>query len=518
MSTSIERRANLNCTAYQPYKDESYQYNETIVQDMVYWQDIPTDKDYLSPFYYHHDFDHQQPKYITFELDIGGWNNVRMAFETVLVMAHAMGRTLVLPPQQEIYLLSSSKTIASHNVTNVVNLSTIFSLQTIQEQYKGINIITMEEFLQTEAMNGNFYNRDTKEPSYPPYNRTNWDNMDCDELYQWLESDGKRSIWNHEGCVAVFSSSSFDSYDNIIAQFTARTQNGTNIPSYEQYIGHPTRVYDAPMDRLMEQINGRRELCSYTRKDEKERVIHFVGGRNVEDLHNGRLLSPFYAFLFFENWKQDVWVKRFIRDAVRYNDPIQCAAARVVTAIRAHARQQHHSNTNGYFDAFHVRRGEFQYKKTKITSEEMYTISSDIIPDGSTVYIATDLRKKNRNQFFHALSEHYDLMYLDDFLYLLDGIDPNLYGMIEQLIVSQSRIFFGCWFSTFTSYINRIRGYHTDMKKQYPGYQSGIIPSYYYALPEHKMRMQQYWPISGMVYAREFPVSWRNIDQGIPTD
>ena len=34
-----------------------------------------------------------------------GWNNIRMAMETVLVMAHAMGRTLVLPPQQKMYLL-----------------------------------------------------------------------------------------------------------------------------------------------------------------------------------------------------------------------------------------------------------------------------------------------------------------------------------------------------------------------------------------------------------------------------
>ena len=72
----------------------------------------------------------------------------------------------------------------------------------------------------------------------------------------------------------------------------------------------------------------------------------------------------------------------------------------------------------------------------------------------------------------------------------------------------------GCWYSTFTGYINRIRGYHVDRLKL-PGFERGIVNSYYYAPPEKKMRMREYWPISGSDYAREFPISWRNIDQGI---
>ena len=34
-------------------------------------------------------------------------NNVRMALECVLVVAHAMGRTLVIPPPQHLYLLGA---------------------------------------------------------------------------------------------------------------------------------------------------------------------------------------------------------------------------------------------------------------------------------------------------------------------------------------------------------------------------------------------------------------------------
>jgi GDP-fucose protein O-fucosyltransferase len=38
-----------------------------------------------------------------------GWNNIRMAMETVLGLAIAMGRTLVLPPDQRMYLLGKGR-------------------------------------------------------------------------------------------------------------------------------------------------------------------------------------------------------------------------------------------------------------------------------------------------------------------------------------------------------------------------------------------------------------------------
>jgi hypothetical protein len=49
-----------------------------------------------------------EEKYITFSVDRGGWNNVRMSMEIIFVIAAVTGRTLVLPPKEPLYRLRVS--------------------------------------------------------------------------------------------------------------------------------------------------------------------------------------------------------------------------------------------------------------------------------------------------------------------------------------------------------------------------------------------------------------------------
>lgn len=150
---------------------------------------------------------------------------------------------------------------------------------------------------------------------------------------------------------------------------------------------------------------------------------------------------------------------------MRYIDEIQCAAARIVAAMRDHVRSKSGGDPSGAFDTFHVRRGDFQYKRTRIDANEIYINVADVLPNGTSLYIATDERDKS---FFDPLRQHYDVKTMDDFKEVrvlqsegpvitcdsslleqqLEGVNTNYYGMIDQLVASRGRIFFGCFHST----------------------------------------------------------------------
>lgn len=136
--------------------------------------------------------------------------------------------------------------------------------------------------------------------------------------------------------------------------------------------------------------------------------------------------------------------------------------------------------------------GDFQFKQTRIDAEEIFKNSKEQLKPNSTVFIATDERDK---KFFDPLKKHYNVWFLDDFQHALNGVNSNYFGMIDQLVASRGQTFFGCWFSTFTGFINRIRGYRS-VKDKLPGYEQGVLPtSFYYATLAKKFEMGEYVPM-----------------------
>lgn len=188
-----------------------------------------------------------------------------------------------------------------------------------------------------------------------------------------------------------------------------------------------------------------------------------------------------------------------------------CAAARIVEAVRERARNRLPSNVKGEYDSFHVRRGDFQYKKVKVDAEVLYEESKDQLQEGTTLYIATDERNKS---FFDPLKKKYDVTFLDDYLHLIQGVNPNYYGMLDQLVAYKGRVFFGTWFSTLSGYINRMRGYYS-VKHRLDGYEKGVLKSYYFTPKDKKLSMTKYMAVKKPLYMREFPVSWRDIDKSV---
>ena len=71
---------------------------------VVYWKDWNKETPiWVSPFKAFNTPD--APKYVSFEPDEGGFNNVRMSLEIIIVFALVTGRTLILPDEYPMYLL-----------------------------------------------------------------------------------------------------------------------------------------------------------------------------------------------------------------------------------------------------------------------------------------------------------------------------------------------------------------------------------------------------------------------------
>lgn len=59
-----------------------------------------------------------------------------------------------------------------------------------------------------------------------------------------------------------------------------------------------------------------------------------------------------------------------------------------------------------------------------------------------------------------------------------------------------------------------MRAYRTQRLKL-PGYQDGLVPSYFYAERRFKYVLRQYRSIGWPTWKTEFPVAWRDIDHDV---
>ena len=84
----------------------------------------------------------------------------------------------------------------------------------------------------------------------------------------------------------------------------------------------------------------------------------------------------------------------------------------------------------------------------------------------STIFIATD--EKN-SSFFDPLRQHYNLLFLNDFKDLIEGVNSNYMGMLDQRVASRGRTFIGAYFSTFTG---------KQGKSSFHGAPRGMVLSY----------------------------------------
>jgi len=410
--------------------------SEEIAAEMIYWEDIPKDAQYVSPFA----CDEKSPKYLTFEPDFAGWNNVRMAMETATVLAQATGRILVLPPEQTIASLGDD----SKQANNQFTFKDFFHFDSIVAEHPAVKIITMDEFFKREALAGGLRNKVTGQVELPNFNVSSWNGnvLQSKEQWEWLRKVASIPIWVYRNCVVgIASEPGREGAQRLLAYQASIPPPGQ--PWVGDFGGNITAVDAPPMERLREILDERRYICIYDDNFQNQKVIHFTGNND----YDGRLLIHFYAFLFFENHHQDLWMKRFVRDHLRYTDEIQCAAARVVQAVRQKAIEN--GDPNGIYDSFHIRRNDFGYlfNEYLVSAETIYENTKDILVPNSTIFIATDERNST---YFDPLRKYYNLLFLDDFRHMFEGLNRNYLGMLDQRVASRGRTFVGTFGSTFT--------------------------------------------------------------------
>ena len=119
---------------------------QSTIQQLSYWK-RPAFKPSISAF----SNAKTSEKYVTFEDDTGGWNNIRMAFESFVAIAKITGRTLVLPPSCRFYLLDYGPIKLFKRASSFTwsNYGMFYDLDALRRG--GVDVITTVEFLDREA-------------------------------------------------------------------------------------------------------------------------------------------------------------------------------------------------------------------------------------------------------------------------------------------------------------------------------------------------------------------------------
>lgn len=423
------------------------------VDDMAYWNDPQgnIDRDFQSPFA----TSSPENNYITFEPDPGGWNNIRMSTEIFFVMAAATGRTLVLPPKSPFYLLGTG---AEH----AREFGNFYPLSNPQLQ-KRVKVISMKEF----------YNREGKGLL----------KLSDDELEKLLPA---AEMCLHKPTSPIFCDNVYKPLRELGLQPDMHGAKSCFIFDKDHFQG--IEASDEVKERVKRFCGKERKATYYDQSIHEPSLIHW----NAWDPQH-RVLNHFYTFFHFTDPRVDNNFKRFVRDFMHYTDEIYCAAGKIVHSLNEEAKGKGWS-------ALHVRRGDLQYKAVKIPAAEWYNNTKEVWKKGEIMFIATDEKNKT---FFDDIRKHHEVRFLDDYwdLAKLGDLDSYFLGMVDTIVASHGRAFAGTWFSTFTGYINRMRGYL--------GY--SIKDSWYSWLPRKDAVREWKYP-EGNYPAREWPIGWDAID------
>ena len=541
-------------------------------------------------------------KYVTFEPDGGGWNNIRMGFELFALFAYATGRTLVLPPPQKLYLLQRGGA-RPLGFGDFVNISTSQSPRDPKDpkpqrsrlsQY--IRILTAVEWV--NELNAQPLRPAARKPSKlvgtapdafktfcrreghtmavsPKENFFIFPDTQMQSSREGSNSEPRRRQLQQQKQTRKPVGGSLNppavSHTPIIPKSMQGASKGTKEKQVAKKPGHSSyksrkhsatgnskstvKAPEAPTLRVSVPGSGRNaertaSLNEYRQKRQavwplrqepysSAAILHFA----TDFKRSLRWLTHFYSVLWFEAKREDKHFKRVARDALRYRDEVHCIAARIVKQLDDLALEMATKELptvpsgalkesdalprldkqvidaerksmdadflagavglHGRFSTFHIRRGDFQFKKAKISVEDVMASTGHLLRTRELVYVATD---EADTAFLDPIrNAGHVVKTLGDFLSKAEMkalANPDWVGMIEQVVASRGRVFIGTYWSTFTGFIIRMRGY------------KGLAKQSYYALPQFRdVMVFGKDRRKGAGWWREWPEAWEGIDE-----
>ena len=184
---------------------------EENVDDLAYWNNPQGIRDQEFATY----FKDPPGRYLTFEPDPGGWNNIRMSMEVIFVLAAATGRTLVLPPKAPFYRLGDGTEHAR-------SFANFFPLD--DDNFKRIvNVITMEEFLMQQGSRLLQLNQTAIDELRPAadmclHQPKEKDKRSCERLFPILRENGLQPKLKDSNHCLVFDNDVFEKGGNLTAE------------------------------------------------------------------------------------------------------------------------------------------------------------------------------------------------------------------------------------------------------------------------------------------------------------
>ena len=188
-------------------------------------------------------------------------------------------------------------------------------------------------------------------------------------------------------------------------------------------------------------------------KFHKERDIINIDNSPKNIYFDGNLLGSFYTILHDKNMNE---LKKYVGKCIHYNKIFFSMAESVIYYLESNY---------GIYYSMHIRRGDFNqvYKDVCVDIDTIYKNIKEIIPEGSYLYISTDVVNKKE---LGILNDKYKIFILKDVINLIKCDNEDFYGLIEQIICSRGEKFIGTKLSTYSNYIYRLRGYMNDIKNK----------------------------------------------------